>query len=233
MSGISRIQGQREEFRNQSTGQMYPPNKEIWLKDGDQAFLTSAASGEDGDLMLDELYLYTYRSGTRWVNLLSEDDTDTSQVPPDTRPTHKFAFWAYVHEVIHTDKRVDTWEEVSGPGGRKMYKEDVSDYKVMSLTFGRSDYIWNQLVDVYNDWGSLNKGVIRIKRTGTGMLDTSYTISTTARDADIPSDKFDGRSELPIIKEYFKTRYGTVVPSTNGTNGTSNSSEAVKLNELF
>ena len=44
MSGISRIQGQREEFRNQSTGQMYPPNKEIWLKDGDQAFVTSAAS---------------------------------------------------------------------------------------------------------------------------------------------------------------------------------------------
>ena len=209
---------------------MYPPNKEIWLKDGDQAFLTSAASGEDGDLMLDELYLYTYRAGTRWVNLLSEDDTDTSQVPPDTRPTHKFAFWAYVHEVIHTDKRVDTWEEVSGPGGRKMYKEEVNDYKVMSLTFGRSDYIWNQLVDVYNDWGSLNKGVMRIKRTGTGMLDTSYTISTTARDADIPSDKFDERVELPIIKEYFKTRYGTIVPSTNGT---STSSEAVKLNELF
>ena len=180
--------------------------------------------------MLDELYLYTYRSGTRWVNLLSEDDTDTSQVPPDTRPTHKFAFWAYVHEVIHTDKRVDTWEEVSGPGGRKMYKEEVNDYKVMSLTFGRSDYIWNQLVDVYNDWGSLNKGVMRIKRTGTGMLDTSYTISTTARDADIPSDKFDERVELPIIKEYFKTRYGTIVPSTNGT---STSSEAVKINELF
>jgi len=63
-------------------------------------------------------------------------------------------------------------------------------------------------VDVYSDWGALNKGVVRVKRTGTGMYDTSYTIATTARDTVIPEEQKAGIQELPPIKEYYKTRYG-------------------------
>ena len=164
---------------------------------------------------------------------MADSDTDTSDVPSDTRPSHKFGFWAFVHEVIHPEKRVDSWEEVSGPGGKKMFKEVVNDYRLVALTFGRSDYIWNQLVDVYNDWGQLDKGVIRIKRSGSGMLDTSYAISATARDMEIPDDKFEEQSDLPAVKEYFKDRYGSVTASVATSNGSTPSSEAVKLDELF
>ena len=61
--------------------------------------------------------------------------------------------------------------------GKKVFREDVKDFKVLSLGFGRGDANWNQLVDVYSDWGSLDKGVMRLKRTGTGMLDTSLSSS--------------------------------------------------------
>ena len=99
-----------------------------------------------------------------------------------------------------------------------MYKEEVNDFRIISLGFGRSDYIWNQLVDVYNDWVSLNKGVIRIRRTGSGMYDTSYSLAATARDAEIPSDKLADIEELPDIKDYFRERYGGVPEySNNGT----------------
>ena len=171
MSGIARIQSTRESGRTTTTEQAL--RREVWFKDGDQAFLTSVATGEEGDNKLDELYLYTYRSGTRWINLLSDDGIDTSMVPEESRPSHKFAFWAYVHEILHTDRRDDTLEKIAGPGGKKMFKEDVNDFRIISLGFGRSDYIWNQLVDVYNDWSGLNKGVIRVRRTGSGMYDTS------------------------------------------------------------
>ena len=216
MSGISRIQEKRE-TRGQG-GASNLPGREVWFKDGDQAFMTALATGEEGDPYLDEVYMYTYNSGSRWVNLLDDPDVDTSEVPAGTRPAHKFAFWAYVHEVIHNERRNDDWEAVSGPGGKKMFKEVIEDFRIISLTFGRSDYIWNQLVDVYNDWNGLDKGVMRIKRTGTGMFDTSYQIAATARKGTVPDENLTQVGDLPSIKEYFKGRYGGM--SNGSLNGT-------------
>ena len=207
MSGISRIQSAREN-RGQGGPSTNVPGREVWFKDGDQAFITALATGEEGDPFLDELYMYTYNSGSRWVNLIDDPSVDPSDVPANTRPSHKFALWAYVHEIIHTERRNDEWEVVNGPGGRKMYKETVEDCRIISLTFGRSDYIWNQLVDVYNDWNGLDKGVMRIKRTGTGMFDTSYQIAGTARKDELPDDIKAQASDLPSVKEYFLARYG-------------------------
>jgi hypothetical protein len=225
MGGINRIQAKREEIRQPQQSDMAPA-REIWFKDGDQAFVTPIASGEDGDNLLDEIYLYTYKSGNRWINLLSDDSVDTSVVPDTYRPAHKFAFWGYVHEVIHPDKRNDDWIEVNGPGGKKMYKEEVNDFRVIALSFGRSDYIWNQLVDVYNDWGKLNGGVVRVKRTGAGMYDTSYQIAPTARDSEMPDDRQSDIEELPPIKEYYLGRYGGGnMPASNNVVSTTETSK--------
>jgi len=227
MSGISRIQEKRE-TRVQG-GPSNLPGREVWFKDGDQAFLTALATGEEGDPYLDEVYMYTYNSGSRWVNLLDDPDVDTSEVPAGTRPSHKFAFWAYVHEVIHNERRNDDWEAVSGPGGKKMFKEVIEDFRIVSLTFGRSDYIWNQLVDVYNDWNGLDKGIIRIKRTGTGMFDTSYQIAGTARKGVVPEDSLAQVGDLPSIKAYFKGRYGGVNGKVEGAVSLNNT----KSDDLF
>ena len=216
MSGISMIQTKRENRYQGGQDDNRMPGREIFFKDGDQAFLSPIATGDEGDTNLDEIYLYTYRDGNRWMNILDDPEVDTSMVPADTRASHKFAFWAYVHDVVHTEARNDEWEPVSGPGGRKMFKETINDFRVVCLTFGRSDYIWNQLVDVYNDWGGLDKGVIRIKRTGAGMQDTSYAIAATTRKDEIADDADE--DSLPSIKEYFKSRYGGFSPNGNGTN---------------
>ena len=90
MSGIRRIQSQITTREMRSN---LPPTREVWFKDGDQAFVTPVCSGEDDDKLMDDLYLYTYRSGQRWITLLSDPDVDTSEVPPNYRPSHKFAFW--------------------------------------------------------------------------------------------------------------------------------------------
>ena len=209
MSGISRIQKSRESHRDsRGRNEERPEVKEIWFKDGDQAFLTSVATGEENDTLLDDLYLYIYRVGNRWTNVLQDDRVDLTNVPDDVRPSHRFAFWAYVYHVIHTEKRQDSWEEVEGPAGKRMYREDINDFRIVSLGFGRSDYVWNQLVDVYSDWSSLDKGVIRVKRTGTGAYDTSYQITATPKKDEIPSEKEAESLKLPAVKEYFFDRYG-------------------------
>ena len=229
MSGISRIAQKRDAIRNpveRST------NQEVWFKDGDQAFLSTIATGNEDDTRLDEIYMYTFRNAdNRWTNRLQDDSVDNSDVPSNIRPSHKFAFWAYVHEIVHPEKRNDAWEEVAGPSGRKMFKETIEDFRIIALTFGRSDYIWNQLVDIYNDWGGLDKGVMRIKRTGTGMYDTSYTLAATARNAEIPDDKLTEVDDLLSIKGYFLERYGNPV-SPNGTVSLEEDSNDTK-EELF
>ena len=230
MSGINRIATQREQSRNPVSDRAM--SREVWFKDGDQAFMSPVATGDENDNKLDEIYMYTFRnSESRWTNRLIDDSVDNSDVPSNMRPAHKFAFWAYVHEIVHPEKRNDAWEEIAGPGGRKVFKETVEDFRIIALTFGRSDYIWNQLVDIYNDWGSLNKGVMRVKRTGTGMYDTSYTLAATARSSEIPDDRLDDISELPPIRAYFLERYGST-PSLNGAVSLDTPSEGSTV-ELF
>ena len=229
MSGINRIATKREQIRNPQSDK--PTNREVWFKDGDQAFISPVATGDENDNKLDEIYLYTFRnSESRWTNRLIDDSVDNSDVPANMRPSHKFAFWAYVHEIVHPEKRNDTWEEVAGPGGRKVFKENVEDFRIIALTFGRSDYIWNQLVDVYNDWGGLNKGVMRVKRTGTGMYDTSYALAATARNSEIPDDRLEEINELPPIRAYFLERYGNT-PSVEGGTGAVSLDEEEKSND--
>ena len=230
MSGISRIAQKREAIRNPVEKSA---NQEIWFKDGDQAFLSPIATGDENDTNLDEIYMYTFKNAdNRWTNRLQDDSIDNSDVPSNIRPAHKFAFWAYVHEIIHPEKKNESWEELAGPAGRKVFKELVNDFRVVALTFGRSDYIWNQLVDVYNDWGGLNKGVIRVKRTGTGMYDTSYTLAATARASEIPEDKLAEVADLPSIRGYFLERYGNPV-SPNGTVSLNDESSNDNKSELF
>ena len=206
MSGISRIQQQREDSRRPQQ-QTQTPGRELWFRDGDQACLSSIATGDENDKHMDEINLYTFRMGNRWINLLKHETVDNSIVPEGTRASNKFTFWAFVHRVIHLDRLNDDWAAVEGPGGKMMYREDINDYRIITLGFGRNDYVWDQLSGIYSDWGGLDKGVIRIKRSGAG-LETSYTLSATPQTEEIPADKKAEMTELPVLKEYYLERYG-------------------------
>ena len=93
--------------------------------------------------------------------------------------------------------------------GRKVFKETINDFKLISLGFGRGNYLWNQLTDVYGEWGSLDKGVIRIKRSGQELA-TTYQITGTTRNDGIPKAKMDEVKDLPGVEEYYLDRYGNM-----------------------
>jgi len=206
MSGIQMINKRASRSTASERSSSRTLRRELWLKDGDQAFLASVATGEDDDPFLEEYWMHTFRDENTFKSVLSGPDGALGKVPADSRPQHKFGFWAYITEVYHTESRVDTWEPITGASGKTMYKEDVNDFRIIPLSFGRGNNIWNQLVDVYNDWGHLSKGVIRIRRSGTG-LDTTYTITATTKEDDIPEDKHMEISDLPSIKDYLMETY--------------------------
>jgi hypothetical protein len=236
MSGIRKIQQLRSNLQRPQTTQTSTPSQEIYLKDGDQAFLQAAATGEDNDKYFDQVQMYTWdREGGGLNNLLFHDTVDDSIVPADQSPTAKFAFWAYIFEVYHatlTERgREAGWERIEDPSGKQIYKETVDAFKIIHLSYGRNNYVFNQLTDIYNDWGILNKGVMRIKRTGAGMTDTSYTIAPTTRELKAP----EVGDTLPSIEEYFLERYGELwTPNAEATTApTATAPSAADINELF
>jgi len=182
--------------------------KDVFFKDGDQAFMIPVATGDDNDPYLDEFWMYTFQDGSSYKTVIEGPNGPMGAIPEGTRPSHKFAFWAYVTEIFHSSnpRNNDYWQLVSGPGGQKMFKEEVNAFRVVTLSMGRSNSLWNQLVDVYSDWGSLSKGVIRIRRKGE-KLDTTYTISATPKEDSIPESMYDELNALPSIKEYMLDVY--------------------------
>jgi len=228
MSGISMIQDNLNNRVNR-TGQSNS-GKEVWLKDGDEVFMKPIATGQEDDPFLEQYHVYEFQSGPdkRIKSVLVVDGEPVEAVPTEAMswedgrrrlPSNKFAIWAYVDSIIHTEQRVDTWEEVVSATGVKKYKETVQDFKVFSLKFGRGNGNWGQLVDIFNDIGTLDKFVVSVKRRG-ASIDTTYTITNTNKELELPEDKQAEIKNLMPMKDYLDQRYGggssvdTSVPDT-------------------
>tara|TARA_R100000458_G_scaffold17684_1_gene15357 strand:- start:756 stop:1484 length:729 start_codon:yes stop_codon:yes gene_type:complete len=223
MSGISMIQNNIQSKAARVSQSTESSGKEVWLKDGDQVFMKCVATGHEGDIYLDEFHVYEFQSGAdkSWRTVLVVDGEPVDTVPSEAMyweegrrkmPRHKFALWGYVTEILHADQRDDSWEEITSPAGNKLYKETVNDFKILTLSFGANNINWNQLVDIYGDNSSLDKTVTRIKRRG-ASLDTTYTITATSGDFEIPEDKKAEIANLTPIKEYVTQRYGKIESS--------------------
>ena len=87
------------------------------------------------------------------------------------------------------------------------------------MKFGRGNGNWGQLVDIFNDIGTLDKFVVSVKRRG-ASIDTTYTITNTNKELELPEDKQAEIKNLMPMKDYLDQRYGggssvdTSVPDT-------------------
>ena len=217
MNGIARIQKTLDEAKDNREAAIAnrAERKEIFFKDGDQAFISPVATGNEDDTLLSDFNLFTFQNGRYLANVLDDERVDTSNIPAQDdgqprRSTRKFAFWGYIHYMLHTQKTSESMEPIEGPGGRKLFKETINDYRILSFSFGRGSANWNQLLDIYEDWGSLSKGVIKIKRNGSG-IDTSYSLTATPKTEMIPEDRIEEVARLSPITEYMFDRYGQKV----------------------
>jgi hypothetical protein len=227
MSGIGMIQKRLEDRIAKQSQVSESSGKEIWLKDGDQLFMKAIATGDENDIYLHEFHIYEFQQGADkgWRSVLVIDGEPVDAVPseamywddqPDKRklPRHKFALWGYVTEILHPNKRDESWDEITSRSGVKMYRESVNDFKVLTLSFGARNTNFYQFSDIYDENGSLNKNIIRIKRRGSN-LDTTYTITTTKEVIDIPENKASEIKNLTPMSEYVEQRYGKSTSDTS------------------
>mgnify|MGYP003150268141 FL=1 len=217
--------------------------EQFWLEDS-QVFLTSVASGQDDDPYMDSFWVHTFQqtdgSGS-WTKVLADKDGPLRPVPEGNRPSYRFGFWAYIHNVAHATKKNEAWNEVFLADGKtKRYVEEVGDFRFCILPFGRDDQYYNDLVDVYNDWGGdLSKGVIKVTRRGAGR-NTNYSIAAQSLlELTVPEDRLAKVSDLPSAWDYMMDNYGvgqssetgdvpTTAVSIEGSQGEANENEVVE-----
>lgn len=214
MPGIKKISQRREEEKINQPGQ---GGLELWLRDGDVAKVSIVATGDDEDIRLDDFWAHTLQTtsdsgGTTWTSrycdrMLNENESCLLCEKGDSKPGHKFGFWCYVHEIFHDKQTNESWEKFTSPSGTIKYKEVVNEFKVFTRGFGSRDYLWNQLVDIYNEDNALNKWVTRIGRKGSGKEDTNYIISSTRDKINLSKELLEEAKELPPIREFFQKRY--------------------------
>ena len=207
MAGIAKITQKHKEDNKSNFG----GGKDLFLRDGDQAIVAIVASGEENDHLLDDYFQHTVNStdvttgANRFNSVVCGKTTGKycdlcAKGQPSRR---RFAVWMYVYFVYHTEKKRDDWKEVQHPAGGKLFKEDVNDFRVFSQGFGSRDYLWNQLVDIHFENEGLNKKKVRVKRTGAGRDDTSYSIQVFQNaPVDLSKDILVKIKNLPSVLDY-------------------------------
>jgi len=221
VGGIKKIQQRRDDEKSSSGGS----GRELWLKDGDEAFVSILASGDEEDDRLDDLYIHSLQftrddGSTGWRTAMCQKENGECSHCADDRPGHQFAMWVYAHSIFHPNQGDSSWTEQKDRRGTVRYRENIGEIRVFTRGFGRADYLWNMLVDVYNLHDGLNNTIVRIKRTGSGPRDTSYNITgvpAAEKTYQIPEEAQGEIEKLPPIKEFFVSRESARQTATQPT----------------
>ena len=176
MPGIASINNRIDKASSGDAAGFY--GQELFLNDGDQALVAVVASGHDDDDtadLIDDFYRHSYSStnpdgSTKWNYTFCQKSVDTacSLCDEGLNPQFRFGFWSYVYYVLHKNPHSQgEWTEVNF-ANQTYYKQDVEDFRIISLPFGRNEMIWNQFISVYFEQGAMDKMVMRVKRDGGG-----------------------------------------------------------------
>jgi hypothetical protein len=179
MPGIAKInQAQKEQAENRSSTNSGNYNYELSLRrDSDQAIMVIASTGHDegpDSERIDDFLQHRFQDETnenRWTFAICKTpfDEPCPYCERSIGTQHRFAFWAYVLKSYSKEAgQSPNWKEEK-VGTDLMYGLEINNFRVVSLPFGRNDATWQQLVDIYQDYGALNATAIRVKRSGTDI----------------------------------------------------------------
>ena len=119
---------------------------------------------------------------------------------------YRFAFWAYVYNrrIKNQPQNTDNWQQVKAPSGM-MWQQEINDFRIVSLPFGKSDMYWQLLLQLSYDKGGLNTTAVRVSRTGL-MKDTVWGLTAIDKPKVDWSEIGEGADELQGLNDYFMER---------------------------
>ena len=85
MSGIGMIQNTIQSKESRTPNGSESSGKEVWLKDGDQVFMKSIATGEEGEIHMEDFHIYEFQQGMdkSWTSVLVKSGEPVAPVPSE------------------------------------------------------------------------------------------------------------------------------------------------------
>ena len=207
MSGISKLADAAKKFNSEI-------GKELILKDiGDIAIVSLPMTG-DGDAndkythLMDDFYQHSEDLGAgKWGNFKFCSQSLDKLCTCDTKkkPSHRIGFWAYVDYVLHINQKIETWTPIqNAQKTQKYFKEEVNDFRLFSMAYGKEGSNMNQLVEIHSVHESLNKKIIRIKKSSNKG---DYILTATDNAVEFSDEDVKNLKSLISVKQYFQEKY--------------------------
>ena len=199
-------------------------NKILFTKNNDIVYFTPVASSFYEKEYIEELEMYFLDGRYR-----------LKQEGEDVQARKRLAMWAYVYFVYHENRDNEEWVEKELDSKKKMFKENVEQFKIIEFPYGRWDretrvYANRQKFDSACEYNrGLNKSIIKLRKYPDGQY-TNYSISGLANEdnaqqvaTDVIESKKDEIQNLqPLLDNYLgknedKKQEDDVPPSEDET----------------
>jgi hypothetical protein len=120
------------------------------------------------------------------------------QIGEDIAIVHrKWHAWVWVDKIYHAKQGDANWM-VGKRGKKQYYVEVVNGPRLLRKGEGKSKYLTNKLISIYEEYGSLTDRIFLWNRTGGKRDDTLYDILLSSGDPDF---KIEIKGELMSLKE--------------------------------
>ena len=133
----------------------------------------------------------------------------------DVQARKRLAMWAYVYFIYHENRDNEEWVEKELDSKKKMFKENVEDFKIVEFPYGQWDretrvYANRQKFDSACEYNrGLNKSIIKLRKYVDGQY-TNYSISGLANEdnaqqvaTDIIENKKDEIQNLQPLMDFY------------------------------
>lgn len=185
----ARAAGQRAQFR-------YP---RLRLKAGDRARFHFLSDGNDEFLAGSRFHLFkqqtrtgkTYNKEVLCLRVATDGDEACPSCEEGQDETGmRMSVWIWLHFILHLGDNPDAegvpWEQVQMKGrdkqpGRVMFKEDVDEPILIWMGYGKEWAWFEQYTAASNQYGTLEAHMYELKRVGSGMADTDYTLAAVKK----------------------------------------------------
>ena len=163
----------------------------VRLKSGDRVRFHFLSTGEDDFFGGGRFHMFPQKTqgGKTWTKevLCVRTFTDGEEECSHCDEGHddmgnRFAVWVYVHFVLHLGDNPnqgegeEPWQQVT-MGKRVMFKETIDQPLMIWMPYGRGFVWFGQFREAVVKYGTLQGRLFEMKRVGSGMQDTDYTLA--------------------------------------------------------
>lgn len=188
--------------------------RKLKLGDGEKAWFRYMSTGESDDPRYQTYNVHTHKEGDKWItDYCTLDDNGECARCLQAKPTSRFGVWVWVDYILRKRQNPGLGKNDKAEPWKKLryreelyYKQDVNNVMLWESGPGMKKYIFNQVFEAFQQYGTLMDRIYVMSRTGAGVQDTNYLIKPVADQSTLNEKQMEVYRLLPPVTEVVSGR---------------------------